>query len=211
MSGGHLRLRIALCSGLLVLLVGSAYILLRDQRWQSTAALALTPQAVTSADRAALFDSFDRSGTMGTYVEVISSPDTLKRAGSPPVSVEARAVPDTRVIDVTATGGQNGVRPALINLISASMSIAPGLGDVWQLNTIEQPSQPTKAGPSNLLLSLAVLLLAALATVASLVLMRELGIPRQAGKSESPDGAPRRRVREQIGVGSETGFGSAKR
>jgi hypothetical protein len=186
-----LRLRIALCSGLVVILAGAGYIVSHDQRWESTASLTLTPTAVSTADRAYLFDSFDRSGTLGTYVELISSAATLDQAGSPPVSVEARAVPDTRVIDVTATGGRDEVQPALTHLISASTAAESELGDVWQQTVIDQPSAPTESGASNLVLLVATLLLAVLATVASFVLMRELGVPRPASEPASRDSAER--------------------
>jgi hypothetical protein len=224
MRSSSLRLRIALCSGLVVILAGAGYMVVRDQRWQSTASLALTPTAVSPADRAALFDSFDRSGTMGTYVELISSADTLHKAGSPPVSVEARAVPSTRVIDVTATGGQDQVRPALTRLIGVSAGIGTELGDVWQLNLVDGPSAPTESGPSNSVLLVATLLLAVLATVASFVLIGELGFPRSASESVSRDSAEpsepwdsaersryRNRDSELIVAGSRRGDGAARR
>ncbi len=204
----RLHLWVALGAGLAVILAGTAYILLRDQRWDSTAAVTLTPATTSPADPSTLFDSFDRSGTMGTYVELISSADTLDRAGSPPVSVEVRAVPDTRVIDVTATGKRDGVQPALTRLIDASIALQPRLGDVWSLSVIENPSEPAKAGPSNLLLFLAIPLLAALAAVASAVLARELGIPASASPDQSRRNRKQKTAGDRLGVGSESGDGA---
>ena len=85
------------------------------------------PVPSSSAEIANLTGSFANSGTLGTYVEYISSINPEPKAGGPPVSLSVRGVPDTRAIDVTTTGtADDGTRCAAKRLARNCESRAPG-------------------------------------------------------------------------------------
>jgi hypothetical protein len=177
-----------LLAGLVALLVlgaGVAYALARPATYTSNAALMLTPAPGDPTAVPQLLDSFDRSGTAGTYVELITARDTLARAGSPPVTVTARAVPDTRVIDISATGARGDVQRGLTAVLAAAQQANAALRDVWRLNTLAAPSAPAAAGPSAALIIGAALALAALAALFVVVVLRRLA----PGPGEAPVGA----------------------
>src|SRR5689334_3773934 len=100
---------IALIAAVAVVAVGLAYTSLRHRDWQSQAELTVSPQSSSADTQANLLGNLQESGTIGTRVELISSQNTLNAAGNPPVQITVRSVPDTRVIDVTATGAQDQV------------------------------------------------------------------------------------------------------
>src|SRR4051812_24497959 len=112
MSNRAIRLT-SLAVALAILVVGVAYAFARPAEYQSGATLVLTPSPNKPADQPTLLDSFQRSGTVGTYVELLASDDTLRRAGSPNVTLAVRAIPDSRALRLTTTGDKDVVRPAL--------------------------------------------------------------------------------------------------
>jgi uncharacterized protein involved in exopolysaccharide biosynthesis len=167
---------LALAAAVCVLSVGVAYAALRPVSWTSEASIVLAPQAPEADDLPSLLDSFERSGTVGTYVELIASHDTLRRAGSPPVAVTVRAIPDTRVITISTTGERDEVQPALRSVLLAATAAQAGLRDLWKLSVLESPSGPGEAGPSASLVIAASALLAILAAVATGVAVRRIAV-----------------------------------
>jgi hypothetical protein len=159
----------------LVLLAGIVYATARTPSWTSTSTLVLVPATASAKDAPTVIDGFTAGGTSGTFVEFLASPDLLTRAGSPPVSVAARAVPDTRVIDVTATGDATIVRASLARFLAAAQSQQSSLGDVWRLREISAPSVPVRAGASPTAILGASLLLALVAAAALLAVLGRMG------------------------------------
>jgi hypothetical protein len=189
MSGRNRR-KVALVVAALVLAVGLAYIASRGVTWQSQAQLILAPQGSDAAEDSVLLGSFDRSGTTATYVELIESSDVLDLAGDPDASIEARSIPDSRVIDVTATGSWATVRGDLDAVLRAAKQRGLGLSDPWRLQVLTTPSGPTTGGPSDLALLLALLALAGVAGLATFVLIGALSArtAEPGARPPSPDG-----------------------
>lgn len=159
---------------LLVLVVGLGYTATRSTSYQSEAKLLLAPKKSTPPDQlSTLFDGFANSGTAGTYVELISAPDTLRRAGATGVTTTVRWVPDTRTIDVTAESPDSShVQRSLDSIIRTAQAREAELGDVWQLQVLASPSAATVAGISNKALIGATFLLAILAALFVVVVLR---------------------------------------
>lgn len=173
------RLAVLVVAGA-VLLLGVAYSALRDQQYESRATVTLVPDPERAEDRTILLDAFDRSGTIGTYVELIGSRNVIEEAGSPTSSIAVRAIPDTRVIEITATGEQASVQQDLNAVIGAAAKSGPDLGDLWRLQVLESPGVPALAGPSSGALFGATILLAVLAGIVTFVLLGGgSGRPRQ--------------------------------
>lgn len=169
----------AVAVALAVILIGGVYALQRTPSYQSSAALVLVPTA-KPAEVPTVLDSFTSAGTSGTFVELISSPGTLAAAGAPPIAVTVRAVPDTRVIDVTATGAQTTVQAGLARLLAAAETEQTSLGDMWKLQQISSPTPATRAGASTTAILAASILLALVAAAATLALLgRRAGAPRE--------------------------------
>jgi hypothetical protein len=189
MSG---RLRVALVVAALVLAAGLAYFATRGATWESKAQLILAPQGSDAAEDSVLLGSFDRSGTTATYVELIESSDVLDLAGDPDTSIEARSVPDSRVIDVTATGSWATVESDLDAVLRAAKQRGLQLSDPWRLQVLTTPSSRTTGGPSDVALLLAVLALAGVAGLATFVLVGALSRltaePGVRPPPASPDG-----------------------
>jgi hypothetical protein len=182
---------VALIVGISVLVAGTAFTLLRHRSWESKAELAVIPASSAISDQANLLGNLQESGTMGTRVELISSKDTLQAAGSPNVQITARALPDTRVIDVTATGEPTDVRAGLADVITAAKAADARLDDAWTLKTITSPTAPAKAGPGTGLLLGATLLLAIIGGVATLIGLGRIeptAYPRRREPDLGPDG-----------------------
>ncbi len=180
-------LALAAVAALVVVVSGVAYaLLIRDTTWESNAQLILEPQTVSLSERTAVIDAFDRSGTIGTYVELLSSRDILEEAGNPNVAVEARAIPDTRVIEVTATDGRNGVTDGLDSVLERARDAE--LGDLWKLTVLERPSAAERSGATTATLLIATALLACLAAIAVPLLVR--GLAKQLGASVVPTEVP---------------------
>ena len=163
---------VAAAVALLVLVAGLAYTFTRSTDYKSEATLLLAPKRDTPRDvLSSVLDSYGRSGTGGTYVEMISSADTLREAKAFGTTVAVRAVPDTRTIGVTVTGPEDVVQPTLNRLIRASQTRQAELRDVWELQVLESPSAPTVAGISNAALLGATVLMAILAALFVLVVL----------------------------------------
>jgi uncharacterized protein involved in exopolysaccharide biosynthesis len=163
-----------------IIAAGAAYALVRPVNYESSSKVVLVPTAQSPADLSSVLDSFERSGTAGTYVELIGSGDTLKQAGSPPVTVSVRSIPDTRAIDVTASSRYKSiVRPALESVVTTSQKRQTELNDPWTLKVIETASSPSRTGPSTVLILLSAILLAMLGAVAVLAFIGRLDAQRE--------------------------------
>jgi hypothetical protein len=173
------RLMPAILVALVVLVAGIAYAIQRAPEYVSSGSLVLAPLPEEDSDLTNLLQGFDRSGTMGTFVELIASDDTLRRAGDPPVQVTVRAIPDTRVIEVTTTGDRDVVRPALSALLASAQAARGTLSELWTLRTLESASEPEPAPPSTMLVLLATCVLALLGGVIVFVGFGALGARAQ--------------------------------
>jgi hypothetical protein len=165
----------ALVTASLVVLVGLVFTLARDRDYESTATVVLAPTAKEAGEITTLLESFERSGTQGTYVELMASDDTTAEARAKGVSITVRAVPNTRAIEVTAEGGEDDVVPALESVIAATEDRQESLSSLFALKVLESPSSPTLSGPGTGILLLATLLLAIFAAVAVVVILRRVG------------------------------------
>jgi hypothetical protein len=166
-----LQRRLAIAAGLLVLLAGAVYTLSQPKRYESKASVLLVPDTRNLGDASALLDSMERAGTMGTYAELIASHNTLERAGENDLEVETRPVPGSRVIEVTATAPLPGVSRQLGAVLAAAAEIPALTRDPWRLQVVETASADSVAGPGRGLLLLAVLVAAALATLAAFTVL----------------------------------------
>jgi hypothetical protein len=184
------RVAAAVVAGL-ILVAGFSYAATRTTSYQSSASLLLAPKVGTSPDvLSSLLDSFQRSGTAGTYVELISSKDTLTRAGVPAgVTVSVRSVPDARTINVEADGPENVVQPALRGVIKATQAREGELGDVWRAQVLGSPSAPAVSGISKTQLFAATILLAILGALFVIVVLRRYRfVPTEGGADAGPLG-----------------------
>jgi hypothetical protein len=173
--------------GLVILALGALYIVQRDETWESTASVILVPDPAKQADRTVLLEAFDTSLTLGTHVELLSSRALEESAGAPLDSVEARAVPETRVVEITMTGEQGEVESDLATLIEVGTVRAETLGDLWTLETLTEPSTPTAAGPPTPALIAGTIFLALLGAVATFAAIARLPASRPgAGEAHVP-------------------------
>lgn len=182
------RLGIVLAAlvGLVVLLAGLAYAAVRDPDYTSRATLALDPSPADDEDIPGLIGSFNSSGSIGTYVELIASGDTFRAAGSPPVGLAVRAIPDSRVIDVRVEGGEAVVRPALRRIIAVSLGRQTDFKDPWTLRVLQSAQPPLRSGPSTTFVVAAAVLLALLSAIFVLVaLTRLVGLERPLPRLEA--------------------------
>lgn len=167
----------ALAAAVAVLVAGVAFTLVRDREYESVATVVLSPSSAEPERISSLLESFERSGTLGTYVELMASDDTTAEARSLGVDITVRAVPDTRAIRLIAEGGREEVQPALRAVIAATRARQTALSDLFRLELLESPSPPTLAGPGTSLLLLATLFLAAFAAFAVVAVLRRLAPP----------------------------------
>jgi uncharacterized protein involved in exopolysaccharide biosynthesis len=196
-----------------ILAAGSGYALVRPVTYESSAVVALAPRAEIPADDIpTLTGGFTNSAILGTYVELIASADTLREAGSPPVTVQARAVPASRVINVTAKGSYEATRPGLVSVLQAAILSAQRLHDAWELRILQTAQAPVAAGPSSGLIVAASVVLALFGVVLLFVVLRHLnlfvepllGPLRERTPPPQPDEAllsgvsPRRRPRRRV-------------
>lgn len=149
--------------------------------------MVLAPLPEEDSDLTNLLQGFDRSGTMGTFVEYVASEDTLRRAGDPPITLTVRAVPDTRVLRISATGDERVVRPGLNAVFSAARADDEELSDLWELRTLEAPSAASPAPPSTALVLLSTIVLAVLGAAVALAVLARLLPGRPAGYEADPD------------------------
>jgi hypothetical protein len=174
--------RTALATGVLVLLIGILFTAVRSRDYESVATVVLSPTAKEAGEITTLLESFERSGTQGTYVELMASEDTTSEAQAMGVSITVRAVPNTRAIRIIATGGKEEVVPALESVISETKARQGSLDDLFALQILESPSSPSLSGPGTGILLLATVLLAILAGIGVVVILRRLG-PRRPVQS----------------------------
>jgi hypothetical protein len=149
----------------------------RDRDYGSVATVVLSPSAAEPDSISSLLESFERSGTLGTYVELMASDDTTAEAREMGVSVTVRAVPDTRAIRLIAEGDEEDVQPALQSVIDNTRARRTALSDLYVIEVLESPSEPTLAGPSTGVLLLATLLLSVFAAVGTVAILRRFGPP----------------------------------
>lgn len=166
--------RAALATAALVLIVGVAFTLTRGRDYESHATVVLSPTVTETGEITTLLESFERSGTQGTYVELMASNDTTAKARKTGVSISVRAVPNTRAIQVTAKGDKEDVVPALESVIAATKARQKSLSDLFALQVLESPSAPSLSGPSTGILLLATLLLAIFAAIAVVAILRRV-------------------------------------
>ena len=191
----NLTVGMAVGVALVILVAGITYSIVRPSNWESQSTVVLTPTVTDPAALSGVLDSVQRSGVVGTYVELLASNDTKKRAGSPPVTVDVRAVPDTRVIRVTTSSeNRRVVQPALSALLRAAQQEQQKLRDLWRLEILQSPSGAEKAGTPTSLILLATILLALLGAIAVVSVLRRTGLSlngREARASRAepvPDG-----------------------
>lgn len=170
----RLRALASVALGVLVLIAGFAYVVTRDEQMKSSATVTLVPDPRTEEERSILLESFDRSGTIGTFVELIASRDVLHEAGAQFGSVDVRAIPDSRVISVSVTGNGPGVQRTLESVIETAQSRAGDLGSLWRLDVLESAGPAEPAGPTTAALLIATVLLALITAGATFVLSGEL-------------------------------------
>jgi hypothetical protein len=167
----------ALVAAAVVLVAGIVFTAVRDRHYESVATVVLSPSS-TEPDRiSSLLESFERSGTLGTYVELMASEDTTAEARQLGVNITVRSVPSTRAIRLIATGGKDEVRPALQSVIAATRARQTALSDLFVLEMLERPSAPVLAGPGTGILLLATLLLAGFAAIAVVAILRRVAPP----------------------------------
>jgi capsular polysaccharide biosynthesis protein len=170
------RIRLAaLVTAALVLIAGIAFTVARSRDYESVATVVLSPTTTEAGEITTLLESFERSGTQGTYVELMASDDTTAKARATGVSITVRAVPNTRAIRIVAKGDQEDVVPALRSVISATEARQASLSDLFALQILESPSAPSLSGPGTGVLLLATLLLAIFAAIAVVVILRRFG------------------------------------
>lgn len=164
----RLHLVLALVATVAVLAAGVVFTDARPRTWASDAQVVLVPEK-TRSDEASPLDSFTSGGTLGTSVELLSSPDLAAQVPQRGVTFTARAVTDSRVIAVHATGPRDAVRPALISLLVRATPAQTRLADRWTLVPLTRPTAAAPGGPPTAALLAASALLALLTGVAVLV------------------------------------------
>ncbi len=185
MTSSAIRLA-ALAAAAMVLVAGIAFAIVRDRDYESVATVVLAPDAKDPELVGGLLESFERSGTLGTYVELMASDDTTAEARALGVDITVRSIPDTRTIRLIATGGEDEVQPALDSVIVATGEKQETLSDLFAPAVLEEPSTPELAGPGAGLVLLATLLLAGFAALAVALILRRVAEPINAPRSPEP-------------------------
>jgi hypothetical protein len=172
----------ALGAAALVMLAGVAYVELRSVDYTSQAKVILEPTGRTSPERTTAIGTFLNSGTLGTYVELLSSGPTLEQPKYASVDVKARAIVgasaggsngNTRVIKVIATSTDAALlEPALRSLLASVLKRQPQFRDIWELRVLQGPSSPEAAPPTSKAILQGTLVLALLAAVIVWTLFR---------------------------------------
>jgi hypothetical protein len=183
-----LTMSITAAMTIVILVAGSVYSLIRPANYKSDAKVVLVPEPTNPESTPGLLDSYVRSGTGGTYVELLLSQDTIKRAGNPPVELTAHAIPDTRTIAISAKSGDRGiVSPALTALLNAAQDERQKLGDDWRIRILQSPTAASEANTSTGITLIATVTLALLGALASWTLLRRLGNQRPRGAQRRGD------------------------
>lgn len=173
----------AVATAAVVVIVGMVFAVARPTKYESTAAVVLSPDTEVPDRISSLLESFQRSGTLGTYVELMASGDTTAEAQAAGVDITVRAVPDTRTIQVTGVGDHDAVQSAVSSVIERTQSKQATLRDLFELVVLEEPSGPAESGPGTPLILAATLLLAGFAAIAVFLILRRVA-PGQSRKPE---------------------------
>lgn len=187
-----MRAAIAAAVAIAVLVVGGVALVSRPATYSSQVSVLLVPDPAPGADRDPLLAGFDDSLTHGTYAELLTTQARRLAAG---VEVGVRAVPDSRILVVSAQGDRDLVQQALSDVVGATRRAASQLDDDWTMRTIEDPSAPVASRASGVGFA-GVLVLAGFAA-----LLVWLGL----GASGSRGGAPGSRSRD----GEDAGDGAS--
>ncbi|MEA2347516.1 MAG: hypothetical protein QOG62_1303 [Thermoleophilaceae bacterium] len=166
--------RFGIGTAVLVLFVGVAFAVIRPVALQSSAKIVLVPVTNHHSTLPSILDGYDSSGAGGSRVELLGSADTLAAAGNPALDLTVRAIPDTRVIDLEATGSTADVQADLGRVMEAARTDAPEIDDLWRMETLQSPSVPVAAPPTDLMVLAATILLAALFGVMAMLAHRSL-------------------------------------
>lgn len=169
----------AVVAALAVLVAGTLYAAKPRHTYESQMSFVLAPKHhLGSAIRAGLVESFANSSAAGTYVELFAN-----RSSSAPhgVSITTRAVPDTRIIKLTASGPQGSVVPGLHTVAAGALADQSALADLWSLTALQNPSPPVLTGISQSVLMVVTMLLAVLAAAAVAVGLSQVLAPRARG------------------------------
>ncbi|MCW3017348.1 MAG: hypothetical protein JWO02_4440 [Solirubrobacterales bacterium] len=159
--------------GVLCLLATASYVAQRQTSVQSTAQLVLVPAGTNADARLQRLQTFSNSGVAGTFVEYLSAVGSTVGGGD----LTARAVPDSRVIDLRYER-PSGARQQLSQMLTTALAGQQSILDDWEARTLRQPSADAPAGPSDLMLVLAGGFLSVLAALATFTALRAL--PRKA-------------------------------
>jgi hypothetical protein len=173
----------AVLVGLLCLAATAAYVSQRPQTVQSNAQLVLVPAGTNPDARLQRLQTYSNSGVAGTFVEYLNA-----IGSTVPGTLTARAVPDSRVIDLRyerRTGAQRGLRRLLVTALAGQASIV----DDWEARTLREPTDDAPAGPSDPMLFVAGGLLALLLAVATFTALRAL-LRRPSPTAPMPAPAP---------------------
>jgi hypothetical protein len=162
------------------LAAGVVYSVIRPANYESDAKIVLVPGSTDPEAAAGLLSTYTRSGTAGTYVDLVLSADTLERAGDPPVDLSANAIPDTRAIAITAkSGDREVVRPALTALLLAAQQERQKLADDWRIRILQAPTVPSEANVSTAIILIATVILALLGALITWTFLGRVGAQQQ--------------------------------
>ncbi|MCW3000496.1 MAG: hypothetical protein JWN65_4045 [Solirubrobacterales bacterium] len=169
--GAPLRLWIAAAAtvGVLCFVATSWYVAQRPASVDSTAQLVLVPAGTNPDARLQRLQTFSNSGVAGTFVEYLSAIGATVDGGT----LTARAVPDSRVIDLRYERS-SGARQRLSEILTTALAGQKSIVDDWEARTLRQPSAESPAGPSAPTLMLAGGFLALLAALATFTALRAL-------------------------------------
>lgn len=174
----------AITVAVLTLLATIGYVAQRQRDVTSTAQLVLVPTGDTPDLRIQQLQSFGSSGVQGTFVEYLAAIRT------PGATLEVRAVPDSRVIDLRVTRpaeAQSTLQDVLVTALRNQRRTA----DDWSARLLSRPSAETAAGPASSVLLAAGLLLALLAAVGAFAGVRAVlpgsGSPSPEAAAEADD------------------------
>jgi hypothetical protein len=166
----------AMLAAFAVLVAGTIYAAKPRRTYESQMSFVLAPKHhLGSAIRAGLLESFANSSAAGTYVELFANHASSAPQG---VSITSRAVPDTRVITLTASGPRGSVVPGLHGVAIRALTDQSALADLWSLTPLKNPSPPVLTGISQNVLMLVTILLAVLAAAAVAVGVSQVLAPR---------------------------------
>lgn len=160
-----------------VLATGVGYALTRQTTWEAHGSVYLVPSVEDPFTRSTLLDAFQRSGTIGTYVELLTSETLRARASARDIGLRVSAVPDSRVISLRASGNAKRVQTGLAALQRAALEPEAQIGDGWELRLGQPASAPLRRDTATHIVVLAAVMLAALAALVASVLLERLFPP----------------------------------